>query len=230
MSDGLALSALEWWSEAGVDTLVDETPRDWLAAAVAPAATVAIVAEPAAAPPPVLPADLAGFRRYLLTDPVVPGPPAARLDASGDPASGTMVLLDMPEPGDRTNGALLGGEVGALFDRMLDAMGLSRDALYLAPFAPAAPASGKLDDDACRTLTILAHHHLALVAPKRLLLMGDAPVRALTGQPLTRARAETHAVDGIPAVATFHPRLVHARPAFRKDAWADLQRFMELGR
>ena len=29
-SPGAAESALIWWTEAGVDTLVDEEPRDWL--------------------------------------------------------------------------------------------------------------------------------------------------------------------------------------------------------
>ena len=33
--DGAA-STLRWWQEAGVDTLVDETPRNWLAPAAAP--------------------------------------------------------------------------------------------------------------------------------------------------------------------------------------------------
>ena len=31
-----AASAIDWWIDAGVDASVDETPRDWLAAIVAP--------------------------------------------------------------------------------------------------------------------------------------------------------------------------------------------------
>jgi uracil-DNA glycosylase len=229
MSDGVALSALDWWCEAGVDVLVEETPRDWLvnaAAAIVAAAPEAVTAT--AVPAARLPSDLPGFRRYLLEDAAIPGPPASRLDAAGDPASGTMVLVDMPEPGDRAAGTLLSGEPGALFDRMLTAMSLSRADLYLVPFAPACPASGRIDEATCRQLGELARHHVALVAPRRLLLMGNAPAVALTGQPLTRARSESHSIEGVPTIVTFHPRLVADRPALRRDAWTDLQRFMEL--
>ena len=37
----LAASALDWWRDAGVDTLVDDLPRDWFAAP-APAASPAV--------------------------------------------------------------------------------------------------------------------------------------------------------------------------------------------
>ena len=224
--DSLALSALDWWQEAGVDTLVEDAPRNWLAA---PAAAKPVAT---AIPTPALPTDLAAFRAWLLTDLSVPGAPAARLDSAGDPASGVMILVDMPDAADRADRRLLSGDVGALFDRMLGAMGLTREALYLAPFAPARPASGRLDADACRQLADLARHHIALVRPARLLLLGDAPVRALTDQALLAVRGQVlninHAGGSVPAVASFHPRYVRDQPAHRTEAWADLQRFMAL--
>lgn len=226
--DDLALSALDWWQEAGVDTLVDEAPRNWLAPPAAPAARP--VAQ--AAPTPPLPADLPAFRKWLLNDPLLPGAPAARLDAMGDPATGIFILADMPDTGDRVGRRLLGGDVGALFDRMLAAMKLDRHAIYLAPFAPARPPSGRLDAEACRLLADLARHHLGLVKPKRLLLLGDAPVRALTGENLLAARGRTLTIDhpggSVPAIASFHPRYVRDQPSHRAEAWADLQRFMAL--
>lgn len=234
MSDGAALSVLDWWAEAGVDTMIDEIPRDWLAA---PAAAESAAPSPAAvapAPPPVaaLPTDLAGFRRWLLSDAGVPGPPARRLDAAGDPASATMLVIDMPEADDLAAGALLSGEAGALFDRMLVAIGLDRAAIYLAPFAPARPATGRIGDADCAALALLMRHHLALVRPQRLLLLGDGPARALTGLPLAQARGAVRQVESaagtIPAIASFHPRFVLGRPDYRRPAWADLQLFMAL--
>jgi DNA polymerase len=75
-------------------------------------------------------------------------------------------------------------------------------------------------------------HHIALAAPKRLLLLGDAPARALLGKTLAQARGETRSIDiagvAIPAIASFHPRFVLERPDYRKPAWADLQMFMAL--
>lgn len=244
MDDRLALSALDWWEEAGVDMFVDDAPRDWLAQpAVAPAPVAAVAnrpAAPSAGPQPVaiatapaaLPGDLAAFRAFLLADVSVPGPAAARIDATGDPASGAMLILDMPEQGDRASGRLLSGEVGQLFDKMLGAMGLSRDTAYLAPLSPARSASGRLTPEHIAALGALMRHHIALAAPRRLLLLGDAPTRALLGFPSMEARGRRHEVAGpagpIPTIASFHPRLLVQTPSAKKAAWADLQLFMAL--
>ena len=40
-----ALSALDWWREAGVDTLVDEEPRDWLRAPAKAQPAAAVLAD-----------------------------------------------------------------------------------------------------------------------------------------------------------------------------------------
>ena len=229
-SESLALSALDWWAEAGVDTIVDDAPHDWLTRAAAPATQ--------AVPPPMAlvaetPATLADYRRWLLVDASVPGPASARLDAIGDAAHGAMVVVDMPEAGDRAAGALLAGEAGALFDRMLAAIGLDRAHIYLAPFAPARPTGGRVSEADCVVLARLMRHHVALAAPRRLLLLGDAPVRALTGLPLAQARGQMRPVEiegfgTVPAIASFHPRFVAERPDYRRPAWADLQLFMGL--
>lgn len=227
MSDSLALSALDWWTEAGVDTLVDDEPRDWLARA----APVAPIVEGASAAPS-MPLDPAAFRRWLLTDPSVPGAAHNRIDCTGDAVDGTVVVVDMPETADRETGILLSGEAGALFDRMLAAMKIERAAIYLVPFAPARPASGRIGAADGNALVSLLRHHLSLVAPRRLLLLGDAPIRALTGLPLAQARGTARAVQigdtEVPAIASFHPRFVLERPDYRKAAWADLQLFMAL--
>lgn len=229
MLDETALSALVWWEEAGVDTLVEDKPRNWLA----PAHTTDAPAMPAAAlPATTLPRELAAFRAWLLADAAVPGAPSGRIDAAGDPASGTMIVVDMPEAADRAARILLGGEAGALFDKMLAAMGLARGGLYLAPLAPARPASGKLDAEQSVVLTRLIRHHVALAAPRRLLLLGDAAIHALLGQTCAAARGTVHALayDGgtTQAVASFHPRFLVQTPARKAAAWADLQLFMAL--
>jgi len=236
--DRLALSALDWWEEAGVDTFVDESPRDWLARIVAPEMPAEAPAQPAAPAPISYPADLGAFRAWMLADATLPGRPAARLDAVGDATTGTMILVDMPETEDRTAHALLSGEAGALLDRMLGAMGLSRETIYLAAFSPARPASGSLDPATLAQLLPIASHHLALVAPKRLLLMGDAPARAFLSLGSNEARGQAHQVEiagaSIPVIATFTPRFIlqastpEDLKARRAKVWADLQLFMAL--
>jgi DNA polymerase len=234
MTDGVALSALDWWAEAGVDTLVDDLPRNWLAPVAAEpqaARATATVGAPQAATP-ALPDTLEAFRAWLLADAAIPGAARTRIDAAGDATTGIAIIVDMPEAEDRTSGTLLSGEVGALFDRMLAAIKLSRDAVYLIPFSPARPTSGRLGTADLATLTPLLRQHLALAAPQKILLLGDAPVQALLRQPAAKAREAVHSVQvgtsEVPAIASIHPRLVHLKRDYRALAWDDLQRFAAL--
>jgi DNA polymerase len=232
MSDGVALSALDWWAEAGVDMLADDEPRNWLAAAAPAAEAIAASAAPAALQPAALPETLAAFRAFLLTDAGIPGASQGRIDATGDPATGIAIVVDMPEAEDRTSGSLLSGEVGALFDRMLGAIKLGREQIYLIPFSPTRPTTGRLGEADIRKLTPFLQHHLMLAAPRKLLLLGDAPVQALLRRPVAKAREAVHDVmigdRQVPTVASIHPRLVHLRRDYRALAWADLQRFEPL--
>jgi DNA polymerase len=233
MLDSAALSALNWWTEAGVDTLVDDAPRDWLT----PAKDLS--GGPSALPPAqkiaeraTLPETLEAFRAFLLSDGALPGASVGRIDAAGDAASGIAIVVDMPEAEDRTSGKLLSGEIGALFDRMLSAIKLDRSHVYLIPFSPVRPTSQRLGAADIDKLSPLLRHHLALAAPRKVLLLGDAPVQALLGQPAIKARDTVHHLTigqlEVPIIATIHPRLVNLRRDYRPLVWADLQRFEAL--
>ncbi|HWI85778.1 MAG TPA: uracil-DNA glycosylase family protein [Sphingomonas sp.] len=212
-----------------MDTLVDEHPRNWLAPVPTTSIAPLVVAEPRKQG---LPETLNAFRQWLLADASVPGNVSGRVDAAGDHETGTIIVVDMPETGDRTSGALLSGEVGALFDRMLGAIGLARDKIYLIPFAPARPTSGRVGDADLAALTPLLRHHLALASPKRLLLLGDAPTQALLCLSAAQARETVHSVEiagrTVQTIASIHPRLVNLKRDYRPLAWADLQRFAAL--
>jgi len=233
MTEGLALSALDWWNEAGVDTLVDESPRDWLQSPMAPAVARP---EPKAVPGPSAPAfptDLTEYRRWLLSDAAVPGPAPARLDAVGDPSSGVVIVVDMPEAEDRAAGSLLSGEVGARFDRMIGMIGLDRTKAYILPFTPARPTTGKVSAPDQANLRKLLDHHLGLVGPTKLLLLGDTVSQALFALPLARARGPARPLRvgerDIPAILSFPPRLVApGAAAFRQQARDDLLAFQAL--
>lgn len=214
-----ALDLLEWWREAGVDVLVEEDPRDWLQAVAKPKET-----GPAAPATTALPMDIEGFRNWLRDSDSLPGAPAARLLPSGDPASGLMLLTDVPDPGDAAEGVLLSGEAGRLFDRMLGAIGRDRASVYLAAMAGVRISARELESAG---VIHAARHHVALAAPRLLLLLGEAPSRALLGMGFAEARGRKHVVNHegatVSAIATFHPRFLLQRPALKAAAWADLR-------
>jgi len=219
-----AASALDWWAEAGVDALVEDAPRAWLAegrTAAAPATPVAEVA-PAAA----LPDTLDAFEAWR----VGPGAPEAGwpgrpIAASGDPAADLAILVDMPEREDTDT--LLTGPAGALFDRMLAAIGRDRSSIYLAPLCAVRPMSRQVAADLEARLAEIARHRLALTRPKRLLVMGNAASRALLGIDAAAGRGRLHVLnhDGgqTETVASFPPRFLLDQPRRKADAWKDLQ-------
>ena len=80
------------------------------------------------------------------------------------------------------------------------------------------------DREACAEI---ARKHIALVKPKRLLLLGDGPALALIGKPLVQARGHVHKIEGVRSVATFHPRALINQPSNKSLAWKDLLLLME---
>ena len=223
MGASWAESALSWWEEAGVDVIVGEAPRDWLnpkAKAPAPAA---------AAPPEIaaeaLPADLDAFHAWLAAA------GGRALVPAGDPASGLMMMTDMPSAEDSAAGMFFAGETGALFDKMIAAIGHSRETIYLAAFSPVRPAAGRIDDAGVARLAEIARHHVGLAAPRALLLFGDSCSRALLGLPMTAARGRWHALETttgpVKTLVTIRPQDLLTQPKWKAHAWADLQLLME---
>lgn len=229
MSASWARSALSWWQDAGVDTIVGEEPRDWLsplAAAAAPSAKAAPRIEP-------LPASLAGFQLWLAESdqPPFPARPCPRLAPGGNPASGLMMLTDLPSADDLATGTAISGEAGLLFDRMLAAMGRSRESIYLAALSPVAQPAGRLTGEQAGAWAEVARHHIGLVAPRALLLFGDAASKALIGLAMTAARGRWHEIDTtagkIRTLVTLRPQELLNHPAMKAHAWDDLKLLME---
>lgn len=222
-----AESLVAWWREAGVDSLVGDEPFDWLARE---APVVARTATPAPPPPAALPATLDAFQAWLAAGVDLPdtrwGP--RRIAPAGDPASGLMVVVDQPEPGDADQ--LFAGDVGRLFDRMLAAVGRDRGSVYLASLAAVRAPGGLVDPESGARLAEIMRHHIGLAAPRRVLLMGNAASRALCGMDLRDARGAIRQINTpagkVEAVATYAPRLLFQQPAAKAEAWKDLRLFV----
>jgi DNA polymerase len=220
-------SALEWWHDAGVDCEVDDAPRDWLARMPVADALPNAVRE-AVAEGPKLPESLEEFAVWRLGAAAPEaGWPGQALGTQGEVASGLMILVDMPDRDDEAAGALLAGSAGKLFDRMLAAIGRDRQSVYLTALSAKRYPAGRVSDEIGQKLEALIRHHLLLAAPKRVLALGNAASRALTGMDVANARGNLRVVNHeggtSEVVASFHPRFLLERPAAKADAWKDLK-------
>lgn len=219
-----ALAVLDWWRQSGVDVQIDEQPRDWLAPSrPAAEATVETVSTP------VLPDSLGALQGYISEHAGSDAGPA--ILPAGDPAAGLMLLTAMPTAFDSPQTGLFAGREGRLLDAMLGAIGRDRASSYLAALAPHRPAGGRIDPAALTEQLKLARHHIALVAPKALLLLGEDAARAMLDLRLPAARGQTHKIDidgvTVNVVVTFHPQMLLESPARKADCWADLRRLLE---
>ena len=214
-----AASLVGWWLESGVDAAVSERPRDWLglkAAAPAPAE-----AEPATTERP---ADLAAFRTWLATADGLPmdRPGAVRVAPHGIESARLMLLSDLPDREDVADGKPIGGEAWALTVKMLAAIGVEPDQAYHASLSCFHAPGARIAKDELEACAAIARDHIQLARPERLILFGEAPSRALLGEPLARARGRVHKVEGVRTVATFNPRWLLQRPSDKALAWRDL--------
>ena len=221
-----AASTLGWWLQAGVDVAIAENPRNWLKAPVPPPPNVR---QPSVQAVSQALETLHLFRDWLGTAPSLPlaASGTTRVMPQGQESAPVMLVAEMPAREDAAEGKPIGGEAWQLMTKMLAAIGIPAEKAYTATLACFHAPGAKMGTDELAECAAIARQHVTLARPKRLLLLGDAPSRALLGKPLSAARGHVHKVEGVRTVASFHPRFLINRPSDKALAWRDLLLLME---
>jgi uracil-DNA glycosylase family 4 len=221
-------SAMRWWRDAGVDVMIDEEPRSWLQEAVATSARKT----PLVPPPAQKPQTLEALVEWLMDSKEFPevGPTHRRVRPTGTIDSDLMVLTGVPETADIDSGQLFAGELAPLFERMLGALGKTRETVYLASVSSGRPPSGTLSAAALKSLSDAAREHVRLVAPKQLWVVGSAASCAILGMTDVQAHGNLHSVNLngviVTVVATAHPRILTNKDQ-KQRAWQNMQKLIE---
>lgn len=220
-----AASTLEWWRDAGVDMLVDEASRDWLAPPLAkPAVTSPTPDAPAV---PAWPDTVEGFVAWRTSDAAPDHAPGRMMPPQISSSARLMLLVDMPEAEDVENGQLVGGPPGRLLDRMLAAIGHERSTVHLVPLTVTRPVSARIVAEQEVVLGGIARHFMQLLAPDAVLAFGSAASRAIAATddnaPRGGLRIVNHDGRDWPIVASYHPRFLIERPAAKAESWKHLQ-------
>ena len=226
---GAANAYLAWWDMAGVDGATAETAVNWLR----PAAAMPSAPSTPSTATVKKPASLQEFTEWLAQD---PGQPERRWSGApllpqGQAGSPLMVITDMPDQADMDAGTLLADRAGRLFDAMLSAVGLSRENVYIASLFCARPPGGMVEAVDLNAAADRMRTHVSLAVPGRLLLLGDRTIRTFLPVQDRQGAESLHFFnhDGgtVPALATFHPRLLLGQPAAKAECWRTLQRLIE---
>ena len=144
--------------------------------------------------------------------------------------NGLIILTDAPGADDDATGRILSGAAGELLDKMLGAIGMSRDNVSILPMifwrAPGgrSPSRGELD---------LAHpfvtRAIELLAPRVILSMGTLPATEIGGVNLAKSHGVTTTLaSGCVLMPIYHPNYLILKPAAKRDAWNALQQLQNL--
>jgi DNA polymerase len=150
---------------------------------------------------------------------------------AGDRDADWMIVGDAPdEAGDR-QGLPFAGPAGQLLDAMLGAIGLSRDAVFIAGALRCRPPGDRVvhaeEIAACRAHLL---QQVAMVRPRIILAFGPVAAEGLLGPQvaldgsLDGLRGAVHrcGVD-TPVVVTYHPAALLHSPGDKRKAWEDLK-------
>ena len=152
--------------------------------------------------------------------------------AEGDPSADLLLIGEPPGAAEDRSGAPFSGPDGAYLDRMLASIGLERAQLMLAPLIPWRPPGDRPPSPTELAICLpFLHRLIALLGPRRVLLLGALSARALLPQTASRRRPRGAWIDmpipgvpqSIPTLPTFSPAELMRSPKDRRAAWADLR-------
>lgn len=136
------------------------------------------------------------------------------------------IVEDQPTAAEEASGYPFAGEAGELFAKMMQAIGLERQDIYLTSIVKCRPAADKTPSpDEIRTCLTYLARQIAAVNPVIICTMGPLAARVLTGnnQSLFRFRGKLQDFHGTPLLPSFHPRFLLKNNEMKKGSWADLQ-------
>ena len=146
--------------------------------------------------------------------------------------SGCSVLIatDMPSSDDDQTGCILTGAAGELMDKMLSAIGLTRNQVAIVPLVfwrtPGGRSPTREELDLARPFVMRT---ISLSQPGVILTLGTLAAAEMSDINL----AKNHGIMGsgpydIPVIPIYHPNYLMLKPAAKRDAWDALQKLQNL--
>ncbi len=152
--------------------------------------------------------------------------------AEGNPEAGILLIGEAPGADEDRTGHVFAGREGALLDKMLASIHLTRDQMMLTPLIPWRPPGGRPANAGEVTVCLpFLHRLIALTRPTRLILLGMQAANSILPATARRRRAAPAWVDctvpgqsgTLPALALPGLSTLLKNPLERRDAWAGLR-------
>ncbi len=137
-----------------------------------------------------------------------------------------MVIGEAPGEQEDLQGEPFVGRAGQLLNEMIRAVGLKREAVYIANVIKCRPPRNRdpAPEEAAACEGYLKGQ-VALIKPKIILAVGRIAAQNLlkTATPIGKLRGQVHYYDQIPLVVTYHPAYLLRSQTEKRRAWEDLK-------
>ncbi len=152
----------------------------------------------------------------------------------GSPQADLMFIGEGPGHDEDIQGRPFVGRAGQLLTKIIEAMGLRREDVYITNVVKCRPPKNRNpQSDETAACTPFLKQQLALIRPRVIVSLGNVPTQHLleTRSGITGMRGAFQEYEGIPVMPTFHPSYLirnEQNRDLKRNVWEDMKLVMEL--
>jgi uracil-DNA glycosylase family 4 len=148
----------------------------------------------------------------------------------GDPQAAVMFIGEGPGAEEDRTGRPFVGQAGQLLERMLFAIGLRRDQVYITNIVKCRPPGNRdPKEDEVAPCAPYLDQQIDLIKPRILVALGRPASHRLTGttKPISALRGRWVSYRGIPLMPVFHPAYLLRNDIAKREVWEDLKKIKQ---
>jgi DNA polymerase len=147
----------------------------------------------------------------------------------GSPDAPLVFVGEAPGGDEDRTGEPFVGAAGQLLTKMILAMGLTREEVYICNILKCRPPGNRNPEpDEIEQCEPFLKRQLAAIRPRMIVCLGKFAAQCLlrSDAPISKLRGRFQTYEGIPLMPTFHPAFLLRNPAAKREVWSDLQMVM----
>jgi uracil-DNA glycosylase family 4 len=144
----------------------------------------------------------------------------------GNPDADLMFVGEAPGRDEDIQGEPFVGRAGQLLTRIIEAIGLTRDDVYIANVIKCRPPENRNPEpDEVETCEPFLFRQIDVIKPRVIVALGTFAARALlrTIDPISRLRGRLYDYRGAKLIPTFHPAYLLRNPSSKREVWEDMK-------
>ena len=144
----------------------------------------------------------------------------------GNPKAKLVFIGEGPGVEEDRKGQPFVGAAGQLLTRIIEAIKLSRNQVYICNIIKCRPPGNRNPEpDEITTCFPFLERQIAAIQPDFIIVLGAVAAQTLLGTatPISRLRGRFHEYKGIKVVPTYHPAYLLRNPEKKREVWEDMK-------